>query len=112
METNKIRALLCAIEKNSLSKAAEQFSYTPSALSHAADSIEEELGVKILKRNYAGVTLTEDGKQLLPALQEFVKAEDALLESAKILSGESELRIAAYSSISFTCSCEYQYPSP
>ena len=100
METNKIRALLCAIEKNSLSKAAEQFSYTPSALSHATDSIEAELGVKILKRNYAGVTLTEEGKQLLPALQAFVKAEDALLASAKILSGEAELRIATYSSIS------------
>lgn len=100
MEANKIRALLCAVEKKSLSKAAEEFAYTPSALSHAADSVEEELGVKILKRSYAGVTLTDEGEKLLPALQAFVKAEDRLLLSARALSEEGELRIAAYSSIS------------
>lgn len=101
MDTNKIRALLCAVEKKSLSKAAEEFSYTPSALSHAADSVERELGVKLLKRTYAGVSLTEEGEKLLPALRSFVASEEKLYREAKALGGKGEeLKIAAYSSIS------------
>jgi signal peptidase I len=89
------------VEKKSLSKAAEEFSYTPSALSHAADSVERELGVKLLKRTYAGVSLTEEGEKLLHALRSFVASEEKLYREAKALGGKGEeLKIAAYSSIS------------
>lgn len=102
MDTIKIKAILTAIKHNSLSKAAEEFSYTPSAFSHMADSLEEELGLKILIRTSQGVRLSEDGEALYSKLKGVVKAEEELKEYAKSLSDKKQknLKIAAYSSIS------------
>ena len=51
MDTFKIRAVLAAAETGSLSRAAEQFSYTPSAFSHMLSAFEDELGVRIFHRS-------------------------------------------------------------
>ena len=100
MDLEKVKALLLAVEKNSFSKAAEELSYTPSALSHIATSIEQELGVKILNRTFSGVTLNENGKALYEKLNNLVSAETELLVSAKNLNSKDEtLRIGAYSSV-------------
>jgi DNA-binding transcriptional LysR family regulator len=102
METQKIRAILMAAEKKSLSAAAEEFSYTPSALSHMADSLEEELGIKILERTRIGVELSDAGKQLKDKLSAVITAENELKRAAAEINRrtECELRIASYSSIS------------
>lgn len=104
MDTKKIKAILLAVEKSSMAQAAAEFSYTPSALSHMADSLEQELGVKLLSRTPSGVSLTEEGKQLQDKLQAVVDAEQSLLAAAKKLtdSSECELRIGTYASISNT----------
>lgn len=100
MEISKIKALLLAIEKKSFSKAAEELSYTPSAFSHIVDSIENELGIKILNRNFNGVELNENGKLLLDKLFAVVDAEKDLLSTANSLKESNvHLRIGAYSSI-------------
>lgn len=102
METQKIKAVLLAAEKRSLSAAAEAFSYTPSAMSHMADALEEELGVKILERGRGGVELSDVGKLLLEKLDAVITAENELKKAALEITerAECELRIAAYSSIS------------
>ena len=100
MDVEKIKALLLAVEKKSLSKAAEELSYTPSALSHIVDGIEQELGVKVLNRTFSGVELNENGKILLEKLTAVVDAENDLLLTAKNLNEQNkELRIGTYSSI-------------
>ncbi len=100
MDVEKIKALLLAVEKKSFSKAAEELSYTPSAFSHIVDSIESELGVKILNRNFSGVDLNENGEILLEKLTALVNAEKELLICAKDLNEKNEhLRIGTYSSI-------------
>ena len=104
MDTKKIKAILLAVEKSSMAQAAAEFSYTPSALSHMADSFEKELGVKLLSRTPSGVTLTEDGEFLRDKMQAVIEAEQALLSAAKKRSANSdcELRIGTYASISST----------
>ena len=100
MDIAKIKVVLLAIEKKSFSKAAEELSYTPSALSHIADSIETELGVKILNRTFSGIKLTENGKIIYPHLKAMVNAEQELLLTAqKINRNDNMLRIGTYSSI-------------
>ncbi len=100
MDVEKIRALLLSVEKKSFSKAAEELSYTPSALSHIVDGIENELGVKILNRTFSGVYLNENGELLLEKLNALVNAEKELLIAAKNLNEKNEnLRIGTYSSI-------------
>ena len=100
MDIYKISAFLLAVEKKSFSKAAEELSYTPSALSHIADSIELELGIKLLNRTFNGVELNENGKQLIDKLYAVVETEKALISSANSLKESNvNLRIGAYSSI-------------
>ena len=102
MDTQKIRLILSAIEYKSFSKAAEENSYTPSALSHIADSIEDELGVKILERTPLGVSLTREGEELYSYLTAIVDAEKNLMSASHALmrAKENHLRIGTFSSIS------------
>lgn len=102
MDTFKIKAILAAVQYRSLSRAAEEFSYTPSAFSHMTAAFEKELGVQIFRRHSKGVELTEEGKALYPKLQAVLQSEKDLLDTAAKLSGQAEpvLRIATYSSIS------------
>lgn len=102
METSRIKGLLLAAKYRSLSHAAEEFSYTPSALSHMADALEEELGVKLLSRTRAGVSLTEEGTLLKEKMEAVLRAEEELRAAAAALGEKniSILRIGAYSSIS------------
>ncbi len=102
METNKIKALLSAVKAGSLSRAAEEFLYTPSALSHMADSLEEELHIKLLSRTHTGVELTAEGKALYEKLNAVISAEEELVRAAERLVTKKgySLRIGCYSSIS------------
>lgn len=104
MDTFKIKAVLTALEKGSMAKAAEEFSYTPSALSHSIDSLEKELGVKLLERSPKGVKLSEEGKKLEQKLKAVINSEKELFDSAAIVSSgvKKRLRIGAYASISAT----------
>ncbi|MBQ7368573.1 MAG: LysR family transcriptional regulator [Clostridia bacterium] len=101
MDTLKIHAFLSAVKHKSLSKAAEEIDYTPSALSHMADALENELGVQLLKRTPLGVELTSAGKILYDKFVAVVDAEKALLHSAAELtkSQDTELKIGTYWSI-------------
>ncbi len=101
MDTEKIKTLLLAIEKKSFSKAAEDLSYTPSALSHIADAVESDLGIKILNRSFSGVELNENGKLIIDKLYNLVDAENEIyLYADKLKSSPTYLRIGTYSSIS------------
>ncbi|KEK25161.1 LysR family transcriptional regulator [Bacillus gaemokensis] len=52
-------------ELQSISRTAEKLGYVQPNISQRIKSLEDELGVKLLKRNNRGVTLTEQGKVLL-----------------------------------------------
>ena len=54
MDTFKIRAVLAAAELGSLSRAAEKFSYTPSAFSHMLGAFEDELPAVLHYRRWQG----------------------------------------------------------
>lgn len=102
MDTFKIKAILAAVQHQSLSRAAADFSYTPSAFSHMTAAFEKQLGVQIFRRHSKGVELTEAGKELYPKLQAMLQSEKELLDTAAELAGRTQppLRIATHSSIS------------
>ena len=47
VDIHKIEILIRAIELGSMSKAAKEFLYTPSAVSHIFDTIENEIGIRV-----------------------------------------------------------------
>lgn len=101
METVKLKAIVKSAELGSLKRAAEVMGYTPSAFSHTVTAVEGEFGVKIFCRNFNGITLTEEGKVLLPLIKEAVKSIDKLYSAAAGLNeaGENVVNIGAFNSI-------------
>lgn len=101
MDTFKLKAFLRAVETGSMAKAAREFSYTPSALSHSIDSLEKELGVKLLERSPNGVKLSADGEKMKEKIQAVIDAEKDLFDFSYSISQEENkiLRIGAYASV-------------
>ena len=104
MDTFKLRALMTAIKYKNFTKAAEEYSYTPSAFSHMAHSLNDELGVTLFKRTSTGVELTREGEILYDKIANLISAEEELLNTASTLAKKKnlDLRIGTYSSISKT----------
>lgn len=101
MDSLKIKLFLSVAKNKNFSEIAKEFSYTPSAISHMADSLEDELGLKLFNRTNKGVNLTDDGLKLYNKFKIMEKAECELFKEASSLAIQSRyvLRIGAYSSI-------------
>ena len=101
MDTKKIRALLTALDTGSLTAAAEELGYTQSGLTHMMNSLEDELGVKLLVRSKGGVRLSPAGRELLPQMNALMQCADELQRSVDRLIQRrfTVLRLGAYSSV-------------
>ena len=104
MDDYKIHVLLAAIRTGSFHKAALELNCTQSAVTQAINSLENELGCKVLLRNHNGIRLTPAGEELLPLLMEADATLSRLSERARQVAGgaSAPLRIGAFSSISST----------
>ena len=101
METARCKAFLAAAEAGSFSKAAESLNYTPSGVSQLVTALEREFGFPLLRRTQKGVSLTENGARLLPAVRDFLAQENRLYALATEINGllTGSVTIASYSSI-------------
>ena len=104
MDDYKIRVLLAAIRTGSFRKAALELNCTQSAVTQAMNSLENELGCKVLLRNHNGIRLTPAGEELLPLMMEADASMTRLSERARQVAGGASvpLRIGVFSSISNT----------
>ncbi len=104
MDDYKIHVLLAAIRTGSFRKAALELNCTQSAVTQSMNSLENELGCKVLQRNHNGIRLTPAGEELLPLLLEADASLARLSERARQVAGGAfiPLRIGAFSSISST----------
>ncbi len=101
MDTKKIEVLLRAIELGSLSKAAHEYLYTPSAVSHILDSVESEIGTRIIKRTYKGIEAEESARDIIFELEKLIETEKRIVKMASAAKkGKETINIATYSSIS------------
>lgn len=80
---NRYIAFLKVFERNSFSDAARDLGYTQSAVSQMIKSLEAELGVTLLVRSRSGVTLTYEGRHLLPYIRDTVNATAAPVAAAR-----------------------------
>jgi LysR family glycine cleavage system transcriptional activator len=65
-----LRAFEAAARLQSFSKAADELSVTPAAISHQIHALEEDLGVSLFNRRNRAVELTASARVLLPGLTE------------------------------------------
>ena len=105
MEINQCEAVLKAVETGSLSAAAEALHYTQSGITRMIRALENELGYEVFFRSKRGVSLTENGKAMLPLFTEIVQAHNNAKEFSSHLTGllTGTLNIGTYYSISALC---------
>ena len=88
MNVSKYKALLLAVDRGSFSKATEEMGYTQSGMTHMMNSLEEEIGFRVIERGYYGIRLTERGERLMPAIRRMVKETELLEEEIQRLRRE------------------------
>lgn len=101
MDAKKLEILMTAVDLGSFSKASEVVGYTQSGLTHLVNSLEREIGFPLIMRSHNGVSLTEQGKELVSDIRQFLQANASLENRIQAMAkqqGET-IRIAAYASM-------------
>lgn len=98
---DRYEIFLKVCETGSFSKAAEALNYTQSGISQMMAGFEEELGVQLFARAKKGVTLKDNGRMLMPYIQEMTNQKDKLRQAAFNINHkiEGKLRIGSFSSV-------------
>ncbi len=81
---NALRAFEAAARHLNFSRAADELSVTPGAVSQQIQNLEDYVGAALFKRTPKGLLLTDAAQTALPALRE---AFDRLAEAASLLTG-------------------------
>ena len=89
------------VKQGSFQKAAQMLSLTPSAVSHAISSMEQELGNALFVRSKKGITLTSYGEYLLPYINAILNSEESLHQAIDEMNGlqHGTVKIGCFSSI-------------
>ena len=77
LDTVRLRVLAAVAEHGSVTRAAEQLSYSQSAVSHHLARLEVEAGVRLVQRAGRGIRLTVEGELLARRAAEIVGRLDA-----------------------------------
>lgn len=101
MDIDKCRILVEAVDCGSLSAAAAKLGYTTAGVSYNVDAVENELGFPIIKRGHSGISLTANGRKIMPTLRELIQTEEKLENEAQSLRKQfnGEITIGTFSSI-------------
>jgi DNA-binding transcriptional LysR family regulator len=76
-----LRTFLRVAEVGSFSAVAEERGVTQPAVSRQLSALEEHFGTRLVQRSTHAVTLTEEGRELVPTAQQLVDSADALQET-------------------------------
>lgn len=115
MTLQQLRYLIAIAEYGSINAAANNMYASQSNLSTAVQDIEAELGITIFTRSNRGVTLTNDGTELLGYARQVVEQADMLEERYASGAGGSNSRSSRlaissqhyyFSVQAFTLTCE------
>src|SRR5256885_1844590 len=104
LDVRRLRVLRAVAQHGSFSAAAEELSYTQSAVSQQIAALEQEVGGKVLERSPRGVRLTDAGRALVEHSEvifaRLAAAEAELEDIAGLRAGR--LRLASFSSAGAT----------
>lgn len=90
---NSLRVFEVAARYMSFTQAANELHVTQSAVSHRIKTLEEELGMRLFKRENTKLVLTEEGEQLLPELSKVFVQIRSVIDSVKSSSKKQPLVI-------------------
>lgn len=101
MNIIKYQAFIKVTELGSMTKAADALGYSQPGISHMIDSLEKELGFKLLIRNKDYIKPTENGEKILYYCYQIIKNQNGLSETIASINGllSGEIKIGALNSM-------------
>jgi DNA-binding transcriptional LysR family regulator len=95
MEIRELRAFVTVVDEGGLSAAARKLHVSQSALSQTVQTLERQLGGKLLTRDHTGARPTELGQSLLAGARLMVDQHDRLLNviTADVAAASGPLRV-------------------
>ena len=101
MSLYSYKVFLEVVDSGSFVKASEKLNLSPSAVSHAVKSLENEFGFSLLSRNRAGASVTSSGKRVLPYIRSLIKIQNNLEQEVNIINNYDvgAVRIGLFSSV-------------
>ena len=102
MNITRYQIFLKVVERGSFTRAAEELGFTQSTVSHAIQTLETDMDLPLLVRSRSGVSLTADGRALLPYMAEICHAQHRMEQAAADLRGLDTglIRLATFTSVS------------
>lgn len=92
---NGLRAFEAAARHESFARAAAEIGVTPAAISQHVKALEQKTGLELFNRLPQGLTLTEEARQLLPAIQDSFGRIGSALEAANLRKVDEAVTINA-----------------
>lgn len=102
MNGNRYEIFLKVVELGNITRAAEALNYTQSGVSHAIAALEKETGFALFRRSSNGVTLTDNGKQILERVQGLVNQQRSLAQTIANINHNvaGTIRVGTFTSVS------------
>lgn len=99
---NRYEIFLKVVESGNITRAAEALNYTQSGVSHVIAALEKEAGFSLFVRNSNGVTLTDNGNQILEPIQNLVNQQRNLAQTIFSINNmvAGTIRIGTFTSVS------------
>jgi len=94
IDLRRLQVFVSAARSLSVAASAQQLGLTPSAVSHAIRSLEEELSCILFQRHGPRVTLTRAGIRLLPIARDLLTRVEGLRAEVALIEDEArQLRV-------------------
>jgi DNA-binding transcriptional LysR family regulator len=87
IDSRRLEVFLSAAQTESFAAAADRLSLTPSAVSHAIKTLEEEFDCNLFKRHGPRVKLTRAGIRLMPLAEELLSRMAQLRKEVAVIKG-------------------------
>ncbi|MBS0878953.1 MULTISPECIES: LysR family transcriptional regulator [unclassified Tatumella] len=101
LNLQKYKAFISVVEYGSFTRAAEKIYYSQSGISRMINDLEKEWNLTLFERSRSGVTLTADGRHLLPFARSLCESYRTLQNEVDALNGleSGTVRIGTFSSV-------------
>ncbi len=93
LDVRRLRLLVELSERGTISAVADALHFTPSTVSHALSSLEQEIGVALLERTPRSVRLTPAGDALVAEGRKIIASLNAACTDARAVGGLDRGRI-------------------
>src|SRR5882757_8318048 len=90
LDSRRLQMFLLAAQEAGFAPAAQLLNVSPSAISHAMKSLEDELNCRLFRRAGPKVTLTGAGWRLLPLVEELMERMSSIAREMSALADHAD----------------------